>query len=360
MSGTGIDAGPGGTDADALPAGTTVDGWQAFFPATDLVLYGHGQALFDATDMFVSADGQIFASYNQLWRSSNDGKSWTMVNGTAAFSIGQTGDNSLYGLVPTGTGTAAVRSMNGGTTWQSWSIPSIDGNTPDTLATAEGQPMTVYLGYQNGIAITRDGGATWEQIPLPAGAEQLPPSKLLVDSHGTIYLLRDTTILRRHPTGLRWSTFSLTGSFHSARRFADDTMIVATSLGVFRSLDFGDTWLPVDGAPMVREFQLSSAGLLFASVGSSVFGSDDQGLSWRSIGPVHDPAYDLVGFVALHDGRIFASQQGNLVDSLLSPPIDWPLNPPPAPSPRAATCYDATLDGDETDVDCGGSCGLCP
>ena len=209
-------------------------------------------------------------------------------------------------------------SEDSGTTWQEGSSPCAEADCYNySLRTASRpgvlfQPRTWYssvgTGLPEGVARTVDHGGTWEQVwaETPVGAVAISPD-----------FDQDETLFGVLPYGAQTS---------------DTNFII--------SHDAGETWLPGgDGlCPAYWQAQLTiSPGfardrtLLLSSDRSSLFISEDAGLTWRAIFPPGGP------FCNYNTGY-------ELIDAVFSP--DYPDDP---------TIYAATYQGLYASYDAGRS-----
>lgn len=209
-------------------------------------------------------------------------------------------------------------SEDSGTTWQEGSSPCAEADCYNySLRTASHpgvlfQPRTWYssvgTGLPEGVARTEDHGVTWEQVwaETPVGAVAISPN-----------FNQDETLFGVLPYGVQTS---------------NTNFII--------SHDAGETWHPAGGGlcPAYWLAQLSiSPGfardrtLLLSSDRSSLFMSEDAGLTWRAIFPPGGP------FCNFDTGY-------ELIDAVFSP--DYPDDP---------TIYAATYQGFYASYDAGES-----
>jgi len=151
-------------------------------------------------------------------------------------------------------------STDGGKTWKA--IAEKAGGMGCLLAFADAN--TGWLGFGAKFEMTRDGGATWQELTLPQGVSKVaaislrtPTDGYLVDADGVLYVTQDG--------GKTWSSRSLgldnpgimgfaSGAFinetpQAAVRFfdADHGLVVLglsgkANLVAFRTADGGKTW----------------------------------------------------------------------------------------------------------------------
>ena len=168
--------------------------------------------------------------------------------------------------------------------------------------------------YEHAVEETRDGGASWNAIPLPPATVSHAIADVAVSASGDVLYVAvpETGVLRSRDGGRTWLRV---GADLSGR----EVVILATpaeqpetlyafadgeDAGVFRSEDAGESWTRMDGGPglAVRRFVHSpmegsmQTGWLFAATPAGVARSMDCFCGWRAAGElntaVHDVAYD--------------------------------------------------------------------
>ncbi len=194
--------------------------------------------------------------------------------------------------------------------------PGIDGGRVNNLAINPADPMTLYAGPSGaGLFRSRDGGANWSPIRkgLPDGSVfQLviapsDPSRLYIEINAGFYRSRDE--------GTHWE--AINGELPLASEISDlqalrveagygpsgngvfvgdltvdpvdaDRLYLASSLGVYRSSDAGDSWsLANQGLTNLGVFivavDVGSPSTLYTVTGSQVFRSNDGADSWAGL-----------------------------------------------------------------------------
>ncbi len=224
-------------------------------------------------DLLFATDDTLFVrtefGFTGLWdlyRSSDDGKTWTRLPAEEGFrkvmdaALGA-GPGQVYAVISdlSPTGSAVRRSTDDGDTWTTLTTTSdrissiaVDPREPVTLFAPHGAypPTTV------GLLRSTDGGATWAEAT--AGLET-QPVRVVVDSHsGTTYAFGATGLHRTRDRGERWTRLAV--PFGALSKLALDpssaTLYAATGNGLFTSSDEGESWtaLTVSGDHEVRAF----------------------------------------------------------------------------------------------------------
>jgi hypothetical protein len=188
-------------------------------------------------------------------------------------------------------GPGAFRTVDGGQTFQGLGLEHLDGISVDL---SDPNRATLLTGAHERTDLFRstDGGASWTNLAshLPAGAGYATQPlvldrqrHLLGTSHGDasgIFLTTDG--------GATWTRVA-PNSVAGPPLVAGDGAIywVLESGGLIRSTDAGATWkLTTNGGVLAAHNLVELADGRLASVGRThVVVSDDQGVTWRGLGP---------------------------------------------------------------------------
>ncbi len=139
------------------------------------------------------------AGHGIFSRSNDGGKNWspfkTDLPGTDihAFAVGSANPNVLYALV---VGSGLFRSADGGASWQARGAPPVIA-----LATG-GTPETLYVGTQQGILISRDGGESYSS-PVPVGGSPVV-ALAAAPAGGVVYAGTPSGLYRSDDEGATW------------------------------------------------------------------------------------------------------------------------------------------------------------
>ncbi|MBI1763386.1 MAG: IPT/TIG domain-containing protein [Acidobacteria bacterium] len=239
--------------------------------------------LVSGNNFFAGTDGGVF-------RSANDGASWTpannglagqfvsalTTNGTALFA-------GTYGTSLLG-GAGIFRSTDNGANW----TPASNGlSTPNVFALGA-SGTTVFAGLvSGGIARTTDNGANW--AATGAGlSQQLVYAFAALGSNvfaGTL----TGGVFRSTDNGTNWTAVNTGLTFPSISSFAviNTTLFAGTNGGgVFRSTDNGANWTAVNaglGIQAISSLAVSGTTLYAGSQVGGVFRSTDNGANWSAV-----------------------------------------------------------------------------
>ena len=208
-------------------ASTLKERWQWTFPI-----------VFDPLD-----SSTLYASSQHLFKTTNNGKSWTIISPDLTLADPKTLGDS---------GGPITKDQNG---------PEIYG-TIFSIAPSRLEKGTIWTGSDDGLAyITRDGGKKWTKI-TPEGLPQYSRIGMIDASWhkpGTAYL--------------------------AANRYQMDDRAPY----IYKTTDYGQHWTKIitgipgdDFVRVVREDR-DRPGLLYAGTEHSIFYSDDDGAHWKSL-----------------------------------------------------------------------------
>src|ERR1044072_5953326 len=222
---------------------------------------------------------------------------------------------ALAGLAPGGSfGGTLYRSSDGGNNWSA--VPALDGIS---VFDVEFAPVgTAYLGTQDSIRKSTDGGLSWVTLNLGIGANDqvfdvaLDPSDPLIiwagitDASGS----QPVNVMRSTDGGATWTDRTPPHAPMSGRAIAVDPNDSNTVIAVFGG-DFGggEAWVTTDGGDSWADRSaglpgnplnaviydgtrlLVGGGLLFGSQFVGLYESPDLGVTWT---PLHDGTWPIL------------------------------------------------------------------
>lgn len=203
--------------------------------------------------------GTLAGDAAAVWRSTDDGDTWTLSTGGTLRSNAQVWDVAASDAhMCAGTVQQGVFCSTNGTDWSTFSsgLPRRDDGT--------GYEDVRSVDLLDGALLAgADGPRVWR---LPEGATTWTAS-LLSDDVRVTYDLAHT---------------------------GENVVYAGTNRGVFRSTDAGETWEPfsdglptVLGRPLHTEVLVAAEGVLFAGTrGEGVFRLDPGATTWKAVGPV--------------------------------------------------------------------------
>lgn len=341
--------------ADPSGYGATPDNWE-YFPGSD----GVGSHVSDFAHLFITNSGTALGTgVHDLYRSTDRGVTWHATSpsaGSETFVVGEAADHALFAKVNALTAGGEPRiavSKDDGIQWQVISDAPFKTVT-DVFVRSQGG---TYVLAEGRVLITVDGGTTWTPITeiVPDFVDK--DARLLVDSHETLHVFAYDEHWRLNPNDRRWFSQPLMKG-EGVRILPDDTLVLATRSGLFRSITYGEDWVPVEGVEDVLELAFKDdSGLLYGR-GNKIQVSPDQGVSWQPLGPEGPTRF--ISFAVLSGDIVLANEYGVGGKFYRSPTVAVQRDPATvSPPPRPASCYDGARNGTETGQDCGGDCGEC-
>lgn len=263
-------------------------------------------------------DGLIIIHTGQLLRSTDGGETWTdtgIPGETLAFSPG--GEVVLSG--------GRWRSEDGGQSWQPAAV-GLEANQGIKRILFSPTNEAIYLlldhGYDKPLTLQRsiDGGQSW-QSRLSGGP---PPDFILTGAvmlpDGKLYLRgKESDPLTVDPSGWRWDRRPVDigqVDLQAMELAPDGTIFAANSAaGVFRSDDGGQSWVDTDFPARTNDIRpvqlaLSGDGSVAAAVGPAIEISDDNGHSWRYLGPLPSPDFRATGLALRGDLMLAGGDYG--------------------------------------------------
>jgi len=189
-----------------------------------------------------------------------------------------------------------------------WTNLGSNGRAITAIAASPSSPRTIYVAtaVPGGVYRTDDGGVSWSAVAagLPEGpvGSMISFFPLAVDpaSPKTAYIgwrmmflppfsqLSRTNLYRTLDGGSSWLFLPVDAGYAlTIDPSSPATLYLATSLGIRRSDDRGESWRGPFGPSDARDLALdpsSSSTIFAASWDSGVFRSADGGISWTAIG----------------------------------------------------------------------------
>ena len=260
----------------------------------------------------------------------------------------------LAGLAPGGSfGGTLYRSSDGGNTWSE--VPTLDGISVFDIEFAPAPDNTTYLGTQDSVRKSTDGGLSWVTLNLGIGAndqvfdvaiDPSAPSILwagIADASG----FQPVNVMHSTDSGATWSnrTPPLAAPI-SCRGIAVDPSNSNTVIAVFGgdfgggqvwiTTDGGDSWMdrsaglpgnPLNAVVYDGTRLLVGGGLLFGSQMVGLYESPDLGVTWN---PLHDGTWPIlvVEDIAVDSNdtaRIFVAIDGGGVNRTTDSGATWQI-----------------------------------
>jgi photosystem II stability/assembly factor-like uncharacterized protein len=281
----------------------------ASFTRPSVLVDASGRATFLGATGSLTGFGGIDHPDAPLYVTHDDGGSWTrsatgLRTSVYALAVSER-DRTWYAA----TGDGVYRSIDGGVTWtrRVGGIASFYNGTMDSYALAvdPAHTGTLYAGTQTGTYRSTNRGDDWTKVDSATHMQPIltQHARLVVDGNGWVFLGNDDGIRRSRDGGQTWTDIStglskgLTGRYGPVDLIAFDPNSAGTIYTIhnnvpYRSRDGGDTWTRLDGPTeqglgrsIAYGFGLAPGrrGRIFASVWTDIARSDDDGASWSPL-----------------------------------------------------------------------------
>lgn len=218
-----------------------------------------------------------------VWRSTNDGQSWSISNtgiGNYYISGLATAPNgSVFAVV----GSGLERSTNEGVSWEFVLVSSSEFRCLAISKAVQSSGM-IFAGSTNGVTRSTDNGGTWSSFQMFNVA---PIRALAVGPTGIVYAASTSYgVYRSTDNGLSWeqTTLALGTSVSIATNSVGD-VFAAMDSSIYRTLDSGSSWQQVVIASAdVKSVTVAPNGHIFAALNpAGAYRSTTNGTIWDSI-----------------------------------------------------------------------------
>ncbi|MDP4199405.1 MAG: T9SS type A sorting domain-containing protein [Bacteroidota bacterium] len=265
------------------------------------------------TSLAVNSAGVLFAGVpdDGIYRSTDDGQSWTLLTNPAGFTLGPILGMSPADHIFVGAGWQEFRSTTNGDSWETMRLSPLSSYDPPVMAltfTPSGRMFIATGG--SALYISMDDGKHWSENTGVFSDGSTYPTFVACGPRGTIFAaaasLLDTAL---GLDGMTWGAVpgEPAGGFGENIGFAynlSGDIVMAGSNGVYRSTDNGGTWMSQIGpADLTSNYSiaLGANGYIFKGLGSSFGGSTglslsvDHGANWTPIsaGLLSDRVYAI-------------------------------------------------------------------
>ncbi len=231
----------------------------------------------------ISSSGDFFAAGSGIFRSTDNGNTWTLVDSNSAHSLAI---NSKNGHIFAGAYEYVLRSIDNGVTWTKHSTGLM--NADIRVLAINNENGYIFGGFEDfvegGIVRSIDNGETWTQVNT--GLTFTDVRSLAINAKEHVFAgTYSGGVFRSTNNGDTWEQTSkgLTSTIvYSLVINAKGHIFAGTNGGVFRSIDNGESWTPINTgltSPDVRSLAISPSGPIFAGTfGGGVFRNLDSEL----------------------------------------------------------------------------------
>ena len=265
-------------------------------------------------DLYAEVDNYVYGS-GSLYRSTNSGKSWTVVLGVRAGQIVTNSSGYVFVSSSDNYGAGGVyRSTDNGNNW----THVYSGNPIATLIiNSKGDVFAGSYGY--GIFRSTNNGTAWMQTGLTNGEI----ISLAIDNSGNIFAgANNIGAFKSTDNGSNWSKMGIRNSNIYSLIVNKSGDIFAGTLGdgAYRSTDNGDDWIQINNGGLtnkdINSFAINNNGDIFAVTGynnynGGIFRSTDNGNNWTQVYSTNDAYYVITCLAINNNGYIFGGINGH-------------------------------------------------
>lgn len=241
----------------------------------------------------------------ELLKSSDGGNSWRSLSfkdacgGLGRVAIDPTNPLIMYGGEEFGPFSQYYKSTDGGVSWFRIGLGQLNG-APIDIQIDRRDPGTVYAatdlpqGSVTGVFKSTDSGMNW--FPSAGGIARGSISALAMaqSKPNRLYAVSGGDVYRSANRAKKWHLGGYSGNSNAANLVVDptnpNTVYLATSSGVYKSIDAGETFRATALASSVRQLAIDPKNTTIVYAGNAMnspnklFKSTDGGLSWITIG----------------------------------------------------------------------------
>ncbi len=256
----------------------------AIISAQDFWQQSNGPYASNVLDIFIPSSNTIYIStyFDGIYKSLDGGESWNLVSdnltqGVYANKILVNNKNYIFAANSHG----LFRSTDNGNSWE-W-LTNYDFGTTNTLLLLGGD--TLNASTQNGLYISIDDGNTWNS--LTTNLSNVWINTFARNTQHRIFIgSPDGTIYSSTNEGQSWDSIIICDySINSISTF-NNSVFVATDIGIYRSLDGGGNWEFVNNGLPSEEYYLIKQNLIgdvFTLSQNGFFRSTNYGDNWEVI-----------------------------------------------------------------------------
>lgn len=301
-------------------------------------------------------DALVFAgTVNGVYRSSDNGESWTSINqgltSTYIQTIAHNGNDELF------LGTLEGKVFFSDDEGDVWIDRTSNLSVYTIWSTAIGDNDRVFAGTNQGLYYSDDNGLNWSASPSPLTSESIVALKTAED--GTLYAANDNHVYKSTDNGTSWvqSSNGLYLFFIGDIETGGSTDVFASSLSFCQmnySSDAAASW--ADASPYfsggnMQDLELNGAGYLFAANGDSVLFSGDNGDNWTTINQNLSGVYSKLSLGEDEQHNLFLGTHNSGVYKYSNAFTSWEQSGLPFASTCCVVPGDANDDGSTNNGD---------
>ncbi len=265
--------------------------------------------------------GGTFLNYNGsgVYKSTDSGTTWNQMKigiandyyggDPSVYAFAMDPNNSQHLLLVNSSG--GYRSLDGGSSWVL--VNGLTSSGVSGFAFATSVPATIYGASYSYLYQSTNSGVNWSNIgTLPLNARQ---STLVVDpaSQGTLYIGTNNGVYKTVDSGLTWLPVNngLPASYINSLKFISSTLYAVTSSSLYKSIDGGLNWVNVsiNGNSYVNGIvsDPTSTQTMYIYSYNGIFKTVDGGATWNVL-PDYRGQYNISFLtVSPFDNKLYAA-----------------------------------------------------
>jgi photosystem II stability/assembly factor-like uncharacterized protein len=292
------------------------------------------------------------ATQNSVFKSTNGGANWTGISPTISIngqsltpnrvrSIALADTNTIYAIAEfNGVAITPIKSTNGGV---SWTAVGSGLNTSTAflyslIAVDKSNPAILYLGSEDGIFRSTNGGDAWS-FALPYARATATLSAMITLAPSTVILAGDGGLLKSVNSGANWSHsdtglgFINTPVLAISKSNPSIIYVGANGGGVFKSTNGGDSWSNtglLGGYIEAMAIDPNNPNLVYAGINSRTaraLKTIDGGATWQPINNginlTNGIAFKTLVFDPTNPSVIYGAGLGNIVMKSVNGGANW-------------------------------------
>jgi photosystem II stability/assembly factor-like uncharacterized protein len=269
----------------------------------DTLSVGWTKIVFDSTeryyDLFFQNNTIGYLSGNQIYKTTNGGLAWSVVNSNSFGNLFVTPNGNIFAAKGND---SVYRSTNGGTDFVATYMQ--DFSFSDVFALDNNTILTFGL---NGVYNSTNGGQSWSKInPSPgAGSYCISYSTIFFRDINTGWLVNGKDVHRKINTGLGWSTYVLDTA--TVCHFITDIYAPSNNIvylgdinGLFyKSTNAGQSFTVIKDFGTIgfnMDLQFIDDNIGYVSAGRKIFKTTDGGLNWTTVVSMGSALFNEIHF----------------------------------------------------------------
>lgn len=252
-------------------------------------------------DLLIAGTDTIFAADYEVYRSVDAGTTFSEATegmiGTAVNSVAVDTEGDVYA-----TSSKIWKLAEGSENWE-----EINGNLQAfNYKDIKWYPDGLYVIADGFLYRSPDNGITW--FSMNYNGQGIRADSYIADSLGNILISGSDGVFRSTDNGNSFQQLQFNAGSNSRMEINNGTILIYDQVaGLFRSTDNGESWTFISYLGSVSSFSAGDEGVYYAA-GSSVWMSDDDGLTWQENSPEENG--EFIDIYQLSNGNVYLASKG--------------------------------------------------